>query len=323
VNRRPAGVASFRPFPVPAPGPAALFAASLLLLLHAAPVPAQTDFAKIEVRMERMAEGVYMLTGAGGNIGVSVGEDGIFLIDDQYAPLTEKIRAAIAAVHPGPIRFVLNTHWHGDHTGGNENLGKAGAVLIAHDNVRKRMSVEQFNAIHDRRTPAAPKGALPVVTFGEDITLHWNGDDVRALHVPPAHTDGDALVRFEKANVLHMGDCFFNGIFPVIDVSTGGSIDGMIAAADRGLTLADENTKIIPGHGPAGDRAALAAFREMLVTVRERVGALVLQGKSLEEIVAAKPLADLDDPWGKGFMKPELFLKVVHSDLAAKKPPAK
>ncbi len=225
-----------------------------------------------------VAPGVYMLTGQGGNIGVSVGEDGAFLIDDQFAPMVAQIRAAVQKLTPAEVRFVINTHWHGDHTGGNERLGRAGAVIVAHENVRARMSVEQFQKAFNQKVPASPKAALPVITFTRDLTLHWNGDDVEVLHVPNAHTDGDAIVRFVKANVVHMGDVFFNGSYPYIDTGGGGSLAGTLAAVDRTLGLIDGQTKVIPGHGPLGDRAALQRYRDVLQAAHDRVAELLRKG---------------------------------------------
>jgi glyoxylase-like metal-dependent hydrolase (beta-lactamase superfamily II) len=256
-----------------------------------------------------------MLTGAGGNIGLSVGEDAAFVIDDQFAPLTEKILAAVRKVTDKPVRFVINTHWHGDHTGGNENLGKAGAVILAHDNVRKRMSVEQFNRDLDRRSPASPKGALPVVTFSESATLHLNGDTVHLVHVPPAHTDGDSIVHFSTANVLHMGDLFVNGSYPFVDRGSGGTLEGIIGAADKALAMANDTTKIIPGHGPLGSKADLKTYRDVLTTVRDRVSSLIKEGKSLSEVQAAQPSKDFDAKWGTGFQKPDQFLAVAYASL--------
>jgi cyclase len=276
------------------------------------------DFSKVEIKTEKLTDGLFMLQGAGGNIGVSAGSDGVVLIDDEYAPLTEKVLAAVKAINPQPVRFVVNTHWHGDHSGGNENLGKAGALIVAHENVRRRMSTDQFIKLFNWKAPASPKVALPVVTFGDDMTLHLNGDEVHAVHVPPAHTDGDALVHFKKANVLHMGDLYFNGMYPFVDLDTGGSVEGMIAAADRALKMADARTRIIPGHGPLGDAASLRAYRDVMVTVRDRIKPMVSAGKTVADLKAAAPTKDLDAKWGQGFMKGEQFAETVFRSYGGK-----
>jgi glyoxylase-like metal-dependent hydrolase (beta-lactamase superfamily II) len=294
---------------------------STCLWMLAAPAPAAAqgqDFSKVEIKTEQLAPGVHMLTGAGGNIGLSVGEDASFIVDDQFAPLTDKIVAAIRTITDKPVRFVVNTHWHGDHTGGNENFGKAGAVIVAHDNVRKRMSTEQFNVVFKSTTPASPKAALPVVTFAESVTLHLNGDTVQVTHVPPAHTDGDSIVHFTKANVIHMGDLFMNGFYPFIDVGSGGHVDGVVGAAEKALAMANDQTKIVPGHGPLATKADLKAFRDMVAAIRDRVSALVKEGKSLEEVQAAQPSKEFDAKWGGGFMKPEQFVGLVYASLQEK-----
>jgi len=267
----------------------------------------------VEIKTVAVSDGVWMLEGRGGNIGVSAGEDGVVLIDDQFAPLTDKIRAAVKSIVDQPIRFVLNTHWHSDHTGGNEKLGDAGAVIVAHDNVRKQMSVEHL--WQDRTIPAAPSGALPVVTFIQSVTFHLNGEEIHAIHVPTAHTDGDSMVHFPKANVLHMGDVFFNGMYPFIDTSTGGSVDGVIAAVDEALKIVDGETKIIAGHGPLSDREELLTYRDVLSSIRNAVAPLVEAGKSLEEIQAAKPTSEFDAVWGGGFINPEQFVEIVYQSL--------
>ncbi len=229
---------------------------ALTALLAAAAAPAAVQPAApeaLEIRVERIAPGIAVLFGRGGNIGLSYGDDGNVLIDDQFAPLTDRILAAVRSVDADPVRFVVNTHWHPDHTGGNENVGRTGAVILAHDNVRRRLSVGQM--LRGTRIPAAPAGALPVVTFSEDVTFHLNGDEIRVHHVEQAHTDGDALIHWTRANVLHMGDTYFNGILPFIDLESGGSANGLIAALDEALRLADARTVIIPGHGPISTRA--------------------------------------------------------------------
>jgi glyoxylase-like metal-dependent hydrolase (beta-lactamase superfamily II) len=288
----------------------------ILAVLACGPILAQQDFSQVEIKATRVTDGIYMLEGAGGNLGLSVGEDSVFLIDDQFAPLTEKIVAAVQKVDNDPIAFVFNTHYHGDHTGGNENLGKAGALIVAHDNVRQRMSVEQFRKAFNRHIPASPDGALPIVTFSKDVTFHLNGDEIHAFHVTSAHTDGDAIVHFTKANVLHMGDVMFSGFYPFIDVDAGGSLDGIVAACDRALEIVDGATRIIPGHGPLSGRDDLEAYRDMLVGVRNAVGPLVDSGKSLEQVREADPLAPWNEKWGKGFMEPDRFLEIVYRDLS-------
>jgi glyoxylase-like metal-dependent hydrolase (beta-lactamase superfamily II) len=210
---------------------------------------------------------------------------------------------------------VLNTHWHGDHTGGNENLGGSGALIVAHDNARRQMTVGQFFELWDRKVEPSSEGSLPVVTFSDAVTFHLNGDVIHAFHVEHAHTDGDAMVHFEKANVLHMGDVFFNGTFPFIDVYSGGSLSGIISGCNKALKIVDDETSIIPGHGSLGNRSELVAYRDMLQTVHAAIAPLVRQGKSLEEIQAAEPLAPLVEKWGNGFIKAEVFVGLVYRGM--------
>lgn len=281
-----------------------------------ASVTTRVEEKEVTLRADRVAPGIYFITGRGGNMGLCIGEDGAFLIDDQYAPLTEGIRQVIAQLTDKPVKFVLNTHWHGDHTGGNETLGELGAVIIAHDNVRIRMSSDQFSTFWDRPTSASSPGALPMVTFSDSVTFHMNGMDIRAFHVASAHTDGDTIVHFPDANVIHMGDVFFHQWYPYIDVSAGGSVRGTIAAVNAVLPLIDEDTIVIPGHGAtATDRENLIAYRDMLETVVDRIQTMIDEGKSLEEAQAATPTAEWDDVWGQHFMTPELFVKQVYGDL--------
>lgn len=286
-----------------------------LYMLFSAGAALAQDYSKVEIKTEKLSSTTYMMTGAGGNLGVSVGADAVFVIDDQFAPMTPKIKAAIRKLTNKPVKFVLNTHWHGDHTGGNENFGKAGALIVAHDNVRKRLTKEQFIEFFGMRTPPAPKAALPVITFSTDTTFHINGDEVFAFHVALAHTDGDAIVHFRNSDVIHMGDTFFNKLYPFIDTASGGTIDGVIAAADRVLAIAGDNTKIIPGHGPLASKADLKNYRDMLATIAARVKAQIKEGKKLEEIVASKPSADFDEAWGKGFIPGAKFGEMVAKNL--------
>jgi glyoxylase-like metal-dependent hydrolase (beta-lactamase superfamily II) len=287
-----------------------------IMFLSSSGFAQQQDYSKVQIQTIPLRDGVAMLMGAGGNLGVSYGEDGVFLIDDQFAPLTDKIKAAISKLDKKPVRFVINTHWHLDHVGGNENFGKAGAVIVAHENVRKRMSVDQFMKAFNTKIPASPKVALPVITFTQDITFHLNGDELEVFHLKNAHTDGDAVVWFRKANVLHTGDLYFEGLYPFIDIESGGSIDGMIAAVTSLLPLIDENTKVIPGHGPLSNKAELTTYLETLTIIRDRINKLVQEGKSREEVVAAKPTADFDAKLGKGFLTPEQFVSIVYMDLS-------
>jgi cyclase len=289
--------------------------ALLSAMLAAGHAIAQQDFSDAEVVVTPIRNGLYLVTGRGGNIVASTGEDGTFLVDDQFAPLTARIQEALDAVTNQPVRFVINTHWHADHVGGNENLAEAGAIIIAHENVRQRMSTDQFMAAFSRNVPASPPKALPVVTFTMGVSLHLNGDDVRVIHVAAAHTDGDSLVYFERANVLHMGDVRFNGMYPFIDLGSGGGIHGMVAAIERGLELSDEDTVIVPGHGPIGGRAELAAYRNMLAELRDRIAGLKAAGRTRDEVLAARPTIRYDERFGSGFISPERLAGFIYDSL--------
>jgi cyclase len=277
------------------------------------------DLSKVQIKSTKLADGLYVLEGAGGNIALSVGKEGSVLIDDQFAPLTTKIRAAAKKLGAANLKFVVNTHWHGDHTGGNENLGKAGVVIVAHENVRKRLSSEQFIELMNRKVPASPAGALPVITFTTDLSFHLNGEDVHVIHVDPAHTDGDSIVHLAKANVIHMGDTMMTISYPFVDVSSGGRYAGVIAAADRALSLSNDTTKIIPGHGPVVDRAGLQEWRDMLVAIRDVVSKQVQSGKTLEQVLAAKPSEKWDAKWGQQFIKPEVLVSQLYRELKEKR----
>lgn len=286
----------------------------LLLILSATSGYAQ-DFSQVQIKAIKVKPGIHMLLGQGGNIGVFSGEDGVFMIDDQYAPLTEKIKTAIASITPDPIRFLINTHWHMDHTGGNENMGNAGTIIIAHENVRKLLSSDQVLSAMNRTIPALSKKGLPIITFTRDIAFHLNGQRLSVFHVEHAHTDGDVIIHFNDANVLHMGDVHFAGMYPFIDIEHGGSITGMIAAVNRILELVDDNTRIIPGHGQLTNKKGLIAYRDMLTGIKDSIQAQIKAGKTLAQIRASKPTRDFDKEWGKGFITPDIFVTIVYQSL--------
>ena len=289
----------------------------MLLMLQAPVQAAQPDFSAVEIVATPLADGLAMLVGQGGNIVVSTGVDGPVIIDDQFAPLVPKIDAAVRKLQDAPVRFVINTHHHFDHTGGNEAFGKAGALIFAHDNVRMRMSTEQLSKLMNRTMPAAPPAALPVVTFEDGVTLHWNGETIRVEHVAPAHTDGDSHVWFERANVVHMGDTFVNGTFPLVDIESGGTLAGLITSAELVLARANADTQIVPGHGPLARRGDLQKFHDMLVDVRGRIQNGIQSGKTMEAFIASKPLADLDAQWGKGFLTTDQVITLMWMSLSA------
>lgn len=275
-------------------------------LIASGPVVAQ-DLSKVEIKTEQVAPGVAVLFGAGGNIGVSYGEDGTILIDDQFAPLTEKIQTAVSTLGAQPVKFLVNTHWHYDHTGGNENLGKAGAVIMAHDNVRVRMAAGQGD-----QKPSA-KVALPVVTYADGLKLHLNGEEVRVIHMPAGHTDGDSIVHWTKSNIIHMGDLFFLRMsFPFVDASSGGNVRGVIAAADKVLAMADDQTKIIPGHGAVATKADLKQYRDMVAEIVSKVEISAKAGKTLEQIKAERP-ADGYGVKADGFITADRFVETVYN----------
>ncbi len=289
---------------------------AVVLVLVSLPLTAeaQRDFDAVDIQTIEVADGIYMLIGAGGNMAVSVGDDGAFLVDDEFAPLNEKITAAIAAVTAGKVKFVFNTHWHGDHTGGNGPFGEAGALIVAHENVRRRMDPATFTDVMGNSNQAADI-ALPVVTFDTDVSFWWNGEHIAAHHTPPGHTDGDSVVWFHGANVVHMGDNFFVGMFPYIDLDSGGNVNGMIAATEYVLERADENTKIIGGHGPLAGIVQLREFNEMLTTVRDRIQGHIDEGMSLEEVLEAAPTAGYEE-MATGFMPVERFVGILYQSLS-------
>lgn len=259
-----------------------------------------------------VTDNIFMLTGQGGNIGLFLGKDGTFIVDDQFAPLTEKIIAAIKSVGGDTPRFLLNTHFHGDHTGGNENLGKAGTLIFSHDNVRERLVNGSVIKEFGMKAPPANNVALPVVTFSDNMHFHINNESVQAIHVSNAHTDGDSIIHFKKANVVHTGDIFFNGFYPFIDGAHGGSLKGTIAAVDVILGITDASSKIIPGHGPLGDKAQLQAYRDMLANAYTRLLKLKNEGVSVEDAIALDPLKDLEAQWGGGIFTGEKWIEIIY-----------
>ena len=299
------------PSPISRTFAALLLAASPLALSACSESNAQESdrFAEVEIKAEPLADGVAVLFGAGGNIGLSYGPDGTVLIDDQFAPLTDKIQGAVEDLGADPVKYLINTHWHGDHTGGNENLGQTGVLIMAQDHVRDRLIKG-----NDSTPPALP-AALPVVTYHDGIKLHLNGDEIRVQHMKHAHTDGDSIVFWQKANVVHMGDLFFNKVtLPFIDLSSGGNARGMLAAADKVLAMVDDDTRIIPGHGPMANKADLIAYRDMLKSVIGAVETAQGEGKSLAQIQAMKPAAQWDvNP--DAFIKGDAFVEAVYKSL--------
>lgn len=274
-------------------------------------VAQQQDFSKVEIKATKVAGNVYMLEGAGGNIGVSAGPDGVLIVDDQFAPLADKIRAAVKGIGGGDLEFVLNTHWHGDHTGGNAALGKE-ATIIAHHNVRKRLSTEQ--TVFGETSPPSPPEALPVITYGDEVSIHFNGEEILAVHFPRGHTDGDSIIFFTGSKVIHMGDDFFAGRFPFVDTESGGSVQGLIDNVAKVLARIPADTKIIPGHGPLSTPADLKKYHEMLVATSGIVREKIQAGKDLATI-KKEGLPEEWKEWGSGFIKTDFWIETLHKSL--------
>ena len=284
----------------------------MFLLCISATLNAQR-FDSVQILTTKLSENTYMLEGAGGNIGVSVGEEGVFVIDNQFAPLSKKILTAIKALSDKPLKLLVNTHYHGDHTGGNENMTKAGATIIAHDNVKRRLSEEQGDAT------SKPKEALPVITFNDKISIAMNGESVAVFHVKNAHTDGDAILYFTESNVLHTGDTYFNGRYPYIDLNSGGSVDGYIDAVKRGLMVIDEETKIIPGHGSLSNPEEYKTFLTMLETLRTNIQNAIAEGKTEDDIKTDSNLTKAYDElgYGTGFINSERIRLTFYKSLTS------
>jgi cyclase len=284
----------------------------------------RAKFSAVPMETQKLGDNVTMFDGPGGAVVVLNGPDGKFVVDTFVAPAWPRLKEALDGLSNAPLRYVINTHWHFDHTDNNAPLHATGAMVLAHENTKKRMSEPHDLPVLYRRADGAlaglhfdpsPAEALPQETFAVSYKLQANGETLALQHVPPAHTDSDIYVHFEKVNVIQMGDLFFNGMYPYIDPGTGGKITGMIAAADKILSLADNDTKIVAGHGPLGDKADLTKFRDMLVTSRDRVEKLKSAGKSAQEAVAEKPFADLEPIWGKGIINGDQFVQVVYLTL--------
>jgi len=266
--------------------------ATLLTIAHSGLAQVET-----ELTIQRLSDTVYVLFGRGGNIGVSAGPDGVFIIDDQYDGDGEKISRAIATLSDKPIDYVLNTHWHWDHAGSNEFFGHAGSTIVAHDNVRSRLESGMYMSMRDLDIPPAPAAALPVITYSDSLSLHLNGEEVHMLHVTAGHTSGDGIVWFRDSNIVHMGDNFLAGIYPLVDSDDGGSLNGMITTVDTVLTFVNEDTIIIPGHGAVGDKTMLKAYRDMCVILRGRITAMKARGLSVDEMIEAGVTDGLDEEW--------------------------
>lgn len=288
----------------------------VVLLLCLAPAASSQDFSKVQIKTSKVAGNVYVLEGAGGNIGVSVGADGILIVDDQFAPLAEKIRAALKTLDQGKLRFVLNTHWHGDHTGGNASFGHD-APIIAHDNVRKRLSTEQRSEFFKQTTPPAPAEALPVITFDQSLSVHFNGEEIRVIHFPHGHTDGDSVIFFTGSNVVHLGDDFFAGSFPFVDLESGGSVQGLIKNIEELIPKIPAGAKLIPGHGPVSTVDDLKLYHRMLLETTAIVRKQMADGKTLDQI-KQQGLPDEWKSWGVAFIKTDMWLEIIFRSLNAK-----
>ena len=293
---------------------AALSLFALLATLPPSAAAQQRDLSAVQIKATKVDGNVYMLEGAGGNIGVSAGGDGVLIVDDQFAPLADKIRAALKQINPGPLRFVLNTHFHSDHTGSNVVFGKE-STIVAHDNVRKRLAEGQPpRAAGQPATPPAPKEALPVITYAQSVSIHFNGEEIKVLHYPAGHTDGDSIIVFTASNVAHLGDDFFAGRFPFVDIDNGGSVEGLTRNIADLIARLPADVKIIPGHGPLSTIDDLKTYHRMLTATTEHVRKQIDAGKSLADIKAAGLPAEWKS-WGAGFIPQDRWLETIHRSL--------
>ncbi len=291
-----------------------------LLLASGTTVAQPPEPTPVPVEVQKLQPGIYLLQGAGCNVIAWTGPEGTVLVDTGTAAAAERLREALTSIAPGTrTRFVVDTHWHPDHAGGNETAAREGAVLVAHENTRARMLEPQVFGEDDSHVPAAPHEALPVVTFADTLTLNLNGGRLHLLHMPEAHTDGDALAWWPEANVAQLGDLYYAGAYPYIDTTHGGSLAGVVAAIETVLARANSSTVIVPGHGAIGTRADLIAYRDMLVGVGTRVRELVEQGATLQETIEARPTADWDARYGAGPVGPDRFVRIVYEDLTARR----
>jgi cyclase len=286
----------------------------IAILLFVIPALAQQDFSKVEIKVTKVAGSVYMLEGSGGNIGVSVGGDGILVVDDEFAPLADKIKAALKGLGAGKLKFILNTHWHGDHTGGNVVFGPE-APIIAQTNVRKRLA--DGSNVPNRTVAPAPKDALPVITFDQSVSVHFNGEEIRVIHFPKGHTDGDAVIFFTGSNVVHMGDDFFNGMFPFVDLDSGGDVDGYVKNVGEVIAKLPADVKIIPGHGPLANVDDLKRFHQMLLATTDIVRKRIAAGKTLDQIKAEGFPAEWKT-WGAGFVNTDRWIATIHRSFTKK-----
>jgi glyoxylase-like metal-dependent hydrolase (beta-lactamase superfamily II) len=274
------------------------------------------DENNVTIKTTKLTDSIYMLEGSGGNILVSIGQDGVFMVDDQFAPLTVKIKDAISKITDKPIKFVINTHWHPDHTGGNENLGETGAIIVSHDNVKKRLSTEQFSDFFKRSVPPLSEKGLPIITFSDNMSIYQNDDEINIIHMDNGHTDGDSIVYFTKNNVIHVGDDFSDKAYPFIDISSGGTIDGLISSLKTISLIIKDNTKVISGHAGISNKTKVNEYANMLIDVRNQISQMITEGKSLEDIISLQPTSKYDKIYyDYTNIKPKDFVTLVYQSL--------